>query len=1041
MKRLMDGKLKYLVVLLVLASLAPRAVAADFDPDKILQDPGIRKEVQKINSDTAAKQFFDAHSQAFGISKTMLDFLHNMSGGEYVKQVEAIMSVPVQKWNMHKGLMGGYDIIKVKQIVNQNQSVSITSRINKAAGHAANGLAVISIMMDIRAGLNGDDTAKLKAVGGTVELVKGYMIGKYGGAAMGAAMMGPAVIGIALSSFMSQAQAQYTEYWWQAYNSYLNKKYPKLVQGERSWVALSRSQGYDGMRRRLYEFWDNPYANAAEYYGKAGIQTAPGMAERTLKDAFAAEYYRNYIHTTLKTYYMQQADKARAAAYIRAMRAYNELKGIVGDVGKLMAAIKDAENFLEDDIEELILVPATAELKTGQTIAFKAIAKLEDEKEIDVTSVAKWPSFIPGGAFTAKEADEFDFIVRYAEKEATGKIEVEGPEYLEVAPAEAEVKLGETVTFTVTAVWKDGTRKDVTGEVTWPPEMGGPRFTVSEPGFMVFEVRWFDKRASAKVEVMEPRDLAINPSNVKVKTGEEIVFTTTAVFGSDENQEKPEDVTKLTTFTGAPDGTFMSADPGTFMVKAAYWKLEAIATVEVVGPKELMIEPAETALRIGETVDFVVMALYDDGSLDDVTKKAQWAGAADGTFSAAEPGEHTVVASFGGKNAIATVRVTGLKSVSISPASSEVEVEGTVRFSANATFEDDHSEDVTDRATWTGAPKGKFTAVQQGIFPVTVTFGKKGASATVTVKEKEKESTIDEVVDSLKTDEDKELCTVEQVRAANARLQGLVNDAGSTASKFFMYAAKFDKEISDRAGEPCNNGVVAYCFSQATRIAGQLDAIVDQAKDASTQVLTMKAFCPEAAGSVEGSGGLDTEGVISAVASIGSQRAEVQGRLAAIRARLGEYGCDEDEVEQAGDRYTQEDMDPDMLQDGGMMTEVPGDGVDNDADGLQDEDLVALSGYNITFILFDSGSLKDDIFNLAVGGYGNLGTTPAGGLRSYGLNMPPGGYTATVTVILAPDDVGTFTLVVLENGVEIAASSGVPPQGSSVTVPFTVSGE
>ena len=123
------------------------------------------------------------------------------------------------------------------------------------------------------------------------------------------------------------------------------------------------------------------------------------------------------------------------------------------------------------------------------------------------------------------------------------------------------------------------------------------------------------------------------------------------------------------------------------------------------------------------------------------------------------------------------------------------------------------------------------------------------------------------------------------------------------------------------------------------------------------------------------------------------------------------------------------------------MGEIPGDGVDNDADGQQDENVEALAGYVITCVLFDSGPAKDDSFNLSISGYGNLGTTPVGGLRSYGLDLSPGTYTATITVILAPDNIGTYTLVILENGEEIASASGSPGEGAVASVPFTVTGE
>lgn len=144
-------------------------------------------------------------------------------------------------------------------------------------------------------------------------------------------------------------------------------------------------------------------------------------------------------------------------------------------------------------------------------------------------------------------------------------------------------------------------------------------------------------------------------------------------------------------------------------------------------------------------------------------------------------------------------------------------------------------------------------------------------------------------------------------------------------------------------------------------------------------------------------------------------------------------------MRQAGEQLARNGADPNVIQDGGFGTEIEGGGVDNDGDGLQDEEVI--SGCNIILVLYDSGNLKDDIFDLSVSG---LGTTPAGGLRTYGANLSPGTYTVSITVILAPDDCGTYTLIVREGSKTLAsASSGMscPPQGSSISVSFTVTGK
>jgi len=711
--------------------------AAEFNPDLVLQMPGVKGGVQQIKSNSAAKDFFLTHTSAFGLSKTTFDFIDKFSGGSYVKQLEAIMTIPKQKWDMHIGLMGGYRIEQVRDIVNKNRSTPITSRLAPAMTNISNGLQVISIMRDIKAGLDGDDTKKLSAIEGTVNLVQGHLISEYGGKAMGIAMLGPAVIGASLKAFMAEAQSQYSSYWWEAYSAYLNTKYPNLVSGERSWAALSESEGYAGIRRRLQEFWEAPYDNA-RFYGKAGIQTAPALADRTLQDQFAARYYKDYVHTTLKTYYRLRAERAEAAAYLRAMRAYNSMMAILSEAEAIKAAIAAAEKLmnLDEEISQLTLIPAYSELQIGETVTFKALA-------------------------TMKES-------------------------------------GET-----------------------------------------------------------------------------------------------RDVTALAAFSGAPGGSFTANSAGDFTVTSTHGGLSAAANIKVREPEEEEDEPE-----------------------------------------------------------------------------------------------------------------------------------------------------IDDAVDDMEEDQEEDICKILDIPGLHGKMQLLVSKGSSTYGDFMNYASKFEKELGDRAAEPCNNGIIAYCYAGASKSVDELSSIVEQGADLATEILASSVFCPEEA-SEAAAAGYSSKGLIAAIADMGYQRSSAESRLASMRGRLNEYGCDEDEIERNGERYTQDDMDPDLLQDGGTMTEVPGDGVDNDSNGLQDENVDALSGYNITCVLYDSGNLKDDVFDLSISGYGRLGSTPAGGLRKFGLNITPGSYTATVTVVSAPDNVGTFTLLILENGITVGSlvCTDSCPEGSSLSVTFTVTGE
>jgi hypothetical protein len=251
------------------------------------------------------------------------------------------------------------------------------------------------------------------------------------------------------------------------------------------------------------------------------------------------------------------------------------------------------------------------------------------------------------------------------------------------------------------------------------------------------------------------------------------------------------------------------------------------------------------------------------------------------------------------------------------------------------------------------------------------------------------------------------------------------------------YANKFNKEVSDRTSDICQNGIIAYCFKSAVEIGRGLDLVVPQILQSRNKIIQLHGTCPAFAQEMQ-TLGHSINSLIAMTAGLGTY----DDRLDAMRRRLNEAGCDENELLQLGQRIPPPPgLDPDFLQRGGIMIEIPGDAVDNDADGFQDESLEGLAGYNVTFVLYDSGSVKDDSFSLTISKFGNLGTTPVGGQRSYGLNIPPGSYVATVTVVLAPDNVGTFTLSIFENGTKIASLSGGPSVGRTAMLPFVVKGK
>ncbi|NHZ86042.1 MAG: hypothetical protein GWP19_09190, partial [Planctomycetia bacterium] len=392
--------------------------AEDFDPDNYLRNPKINSEVRKLSSNAMARQVFEDNKTSFGVTNDVISFLNNLTGGQYVKQIEIIQNIPTQKWNMNfGGGWGAYEIKNVKKIVSANRSVPVTSRIATVGGNVMNALGVLSVAIDIWDGINGDNAAKLKAIAGTESLVKGYLISEYGGAGMGIAMASTAILGYTINKFYSTVLGSYSGYWWEGYSAYLNKKY-RLVRGRNSWVNLAKKGNEAGINKRLYEFWDDAEINARDSYKTPGIFDKESLyAYNNYRHAFAARYYKDYVHATLKTYFSREAEKVKIKSEIKAEREFKKLQKLIDDVTALQAAIQDAEKLLEIDF--ITINPQKETIKIGESVMFTVLATNLAGLETNVTDEA-----LDSKTFTGDEPGEFSVTAQYEGESATANITV-----------------------------------------------------------------------------------------------------------------------------------------------------------------------------------------------------------------------------------------------------------------------------------------------------------------------------------------------------------------------------------------------------------------------------------------------------------------------------------------------------------------------------------------------------------------------------------------------------------------------------------------
>jgi hypothetical protein len=393
----------------------------------------------------------------------------------------------------------------------------------------------------------------------------------------------------------------------------------------------------------------------------------------------------------------------------------------------------------------------------------------------------------------------------------------------------------------------------------------------------------------------------------------------------------------------------------------------------------------------------------------------------------------------------------------IKPKSSKITQGETVNFAVLYIDSDGNSNDVTSSAL----KNSKFRGESVGMFSVSATYNELSATASIKVTKKEcKENeklntkTYDcDCIDGYKKDENNicvskeeeveeetiDECSIEYIKALTFMLEVLVADTKLRETELLSNINKFYKEINDQSSDVCGNQTVNDCYADASRLVTDMAENVSDIHDIAVEILMLQAMCPDLTAQMQ-SEGLTVKNLISSIAGVGANT--YRAKLAEMSSRLGENGCDDDESKDDGEKVVPPYGDPGLRGDGGDYVEVPGDGDDNDGDGQQDEQVEDVSGKNITLVLYDSGSAKDDVFSVSVIGYGVLGQTKAGGREFFRLNLMPGKtYTAMVLVVMAPDNVGTYTLTVYYKGQYLDAISGAPAQGSAASLIFTVPSE
>ncbi|WP_181592939.1 Ig-like domain-containing protein [Paenibacillus sp. YN15] len=249
----------------------------------------------------------------------------------------------------------------------------------------------------------------------------------------------------------------------------------------------------------------------------------------------------------------------------------------------------------------------------------------------------------------------------------------------------------------------------------------------------------------------EISSLVLNKNELTMEVGDTAALTATAVYVSGSTAT----VTVKTEWnSGSPEvasvyaGTVTAKSEGKAVITATYLGQTVVVNVTVVKRVRTLVKDKQTVdLRKGESEQITLTAYYDDGTTEDVTKKAEWnsdsssvATVVNGLIKGQNSGQAVVTAAYNGQSVSIPVNVEIVKRIDPDKRELSLLLDESETLKLTATYPDGSVTDVTELADWESNDpdiadviKGEVKGYGSGQTYITATYGTKTTTIRVDV--------------------------------------------------------------------------------------------------------------------------------------------------------------------------------------------------------------------------------------------------------------------------------------------------------------------
>ncbi|QNI30919.1 Ig-like domain-containing protein [Alloacidobacterium dinghuense] len=388
-------------------------------------------------------------------------------------------------------------------------------------------------------------------------------------------------------------------------------------------------------------------------------------------------------------------------------------------------------------LETLTITPPSASVVLGQAAQLTAIGTFSDKTTQDLTSVADWSSAQPAvatvntaGLATSKAVGNTTVTASVGSITASNQLAV-SPAALSaivVGSAAAATPLGTKEQFTAQGVYTDGSKVDITNQVTWTSTPSGivaigtnglaathavGNVTVTAVSAGVTGTGSFTVSPAALVSI------AVQGTSATVPLGVNAQFTATGTY----TDGSTSDITSTASWTGLPAGIVNVAPNGLAASKAAGTATITATASGISGSNKLTVTSAtlvsiavhspSAALPLGTNGQLGATGTYTDGSTADLTSTATWtsspagivAVSSAGAVSTKAVGNAAVTATSAGKSGSGKVAVSSaaLVSIQVSSSRSSLPLGSTQQLNATGVYTDSSTQNLTGAVQWVSA--------------------------------------------------------------------------------------------------------------------------------------------------------------------------------------------------------------------------------------------------------------------------------------------------------------------------------------------------